>query len=907
MNRLVKFSMAMLAMALISNACLQKEDVESNEEELAAAMLEAPELVEGFTSTKVVLLEGDEYTSGVAFTWGPSESIGVYGTRLNNSKFVSTNRYTNNDEPVFKGGSLFSSAKYAYYPYSSANSSNSSDEVVGNVPQTQFFSTIHKRMTTDYKIGKVESRTFTGYRFTFTHILNMIRYKVNASNTVLEGDKLRSVTITVNQADGSPRQINGDFVMDLSKDYTSTITSWAAPGSDSNSIQLNFEDEPTLASGSTITGYLTAAPLSVKGDLITIKIVTDKHIATINRVSKANFAPNKIINYTLTLAETDMVVEDIPVDDPEVEDPESSSVAPVINSFSFTVADNPGKILGRRLVFSNSTTGYKTVTVETCEVDTTNHKISLYLPYLNNRTLIPTFELSEGATLISEAGEVISGETAVDFTKYKQLAVVNADGEGVIYDVELTNTGLPVVVVNQVTGTTSTEDNSDYKKASAVWYEATNAKWLPKEDDWKMTEGVDNFMVYNVDGTPALKDKNSAVVESSVLACTRVRGNVTQQMPKKAFAVKLDKKHSVLGMAAHKRWVLLANWKDRTLMRNAVAFDMANIFHETLDGGIAWNPSGQFVELVYNGVHVGNYYLCEQIKIDEERLNINDPYDVEDAYSGNAADYGYLLECDDAYDETWKFTSKHYIPFLFKDDANDDMLSYAKEVVYNVEELLYAGNYTEAFKTLDVTSVVDFLLLQELMMNSEMQHPKSCYMYINNGKLYGGPIWDFDWNTLPTSTSYSEEGYSYTASILSKAVHYRKSSGYPSSPIDSYWNGDANYMWYPMLVKSDEFKRVAKERWDAVKGALQTYVDTKIPEMEAKIALSESENYKMWRVQTSSSSFSNPYGIGGGVCGDESMTFSNSISTLRSTLTKRINGMNYVSTKTWPSITIKSK
>lgn len=915
MNRLVSFLMAVLATVAMSNSCLQNEAIESNEEELAASMLEAPEFEEGFTTTKVVLVEGDQYTNGVNFVWGPSESIGVYGTRLTNSKYVSANKYSTDGDPVFKGGSLFSSAKYAYYPYSTVNNSKSYTNVEGTVPQVQTFSTIHKKMTTDYKIGKVASSTYTGYRFSFTHVLNMIRYKVNATGTALEGDKLYSVTLTVNSATGEPRQLWGDFVMDISKDYQSAIKSWSQPSADMNTIKLNVEDEPVLKSGTTVTGYLTAAPTSAVGDLMTLVIRTDKHIATINVVSKAAFAPNKIINYPLTLANLNMTVENLP--DPEEpgtpdvpEEPEIPAVHPVISSFSFTVADNPGKILGRRLVFRNNATSYDNVTVENCVVDTTNHTVSLYLPYLNNRTLVPTFDIPEGTSLYYDDVQILSGQTAVDFHAHPQISVVNEAGDAEIYTVNLTNTGLPVVVVNQETGTTNRETDSEYSKASTAWYNATGAKWLPKTADWQMTEGVDNFMVYNSDGTSAVVNKNGAVVNTPILASTRLRGNVTQQMPKKSFAVKLDAKSGVLGMAAHKRWVLLANWKDRTLLRNTVAFDMAKIFENTLEGGIEWNPTGQHVELIYNGVHVGTYFLCEQIKIDKNRLNINEPYDAEDAYSGNPADYGFLLECDDAYDESWKFTSRHYVPFLFKDDGNDAMVDYAKNIVYGVEENLYAGyqgtqsRFTTAFQTLDITSTVDFLLLQEIMMNSEMKHPKSCYMYINNGKLYAGPIWDFDWNTLPTSTSYSEEGYSYTASMLAKSKHYRKRSGYPTSPMS---DSDANYMWYPMLVKSTAFKDTAKSRWDAVKGLLINYVDVEIPKIQAKIALSESENYKMWRVQTTRYSYGNPYGIGGGVCGDEQMSFSQSVSTLQSTLKKRINGMSYVSNKSWPNVTISNR
>ena len=392
-------------------------------------------------------------------------------------------------------------------------------------------------------------------------------------------------------------------------------------------------------------------------------------------------------------------------------------------------------------------------------------------------------------------------------------------------------------------------------------------------------------------------------------------------MPKKPFAVKLDKKHGVLDMPAHKRWVLLANWKDRTLMRNEVAFGLAEVFESTLSNGLAWNPSGQHVELVYNGVHVGNYYLCEQIKIDGNRLDINEPLDEEDnPYAGDPSVFGYLLETDDGYDEPWQFTTACYVPFLFKDDANDEMLSYAASFVRGIEDNLYAGNYSAAYANMDLNSFVDFWLIQELMMNSETAHPKSCYHYINNGKLYAGPVWDFDWNTLPVSSTYSENGYSFTESMLKDAVSskswfsssyqcYHKKSGYPSEPLDE---SDANYIWYPMLVKDATFADLAAERWDAVKGAVQAYVDTQIPAVEAKIAKSEAVNNAMWPVDSGTSAWGSKrystYGVGGGFCGDEGKSFSGAVDAMQSTLNSRISGMNsFVSKKNWPSVTYGTK
>ena len=898
-------------------SCVQQE-INEPETEVITAEAELPECEDGFAGTRSVVSETE---SGFEMIWDTKESIGVYGSRLTNVKFTSTNKYYQQASATFSGGSLFSSPKYAYYPYSADNASNDMTAVRGDLPSTQFYSTVIKKMNTDYKIGVYSSRSWTGYKFNFYHLLTFLKFSINADGTALQGDELQRITLEVLTADGQPRQLSGKFTFDLTKPSAEAITGWDAPEEGANRLTLVFNDTPDLTEGATYRGYLSAAPTSLPGDILNWEIVTDKHIARFTRTSKGTFAPNKVINYGLTLANfTDMVVEEIPEYVPE--EPSDNPLegltgaTPVLNSFKFTVAANPGKILSRKFTHNSSfAVTTSTVAEEKCTIDQDNKKVTLYVPYLNNRKLVPTFEIPEGTALVYEGGIVESGVTEIDFTQYKQVAVINGNEESVIYDVELTNTGLPVVVVNQLSGTTSTENDSDYTKASKAWYEATGTKWQPKDADWSMEEG-DSFMVYNADGTSALTDKNGAIVNDPVLSSTRLRGNVTQQMPKKPFAVKLDKKHGVLDMPAHKRWVLLANWKDRTLMRNEVAFGIADVFKRTFpNDGMAWNPSGQHVELVYNGVYVGNYYLCEQVKIDGNRLDINDPYDAEDAYSGNPADYGYLLEADDGYDETWKFTTACYVPFLFKDDGNDAMLTYASGLVRGIEDKLYAGNYDEAFEQMDLTSFVDYWLVQELMMNSETKHPKSCYNYLNNGIMYAGPLWDFDWNTLPVSSTYSEEGYSYTSSMLSKSKAYHKRSGYPSEPNK---DGDKNYIWYPMLVKSADFKALAAERWNTVKVAVQAYVDTEIPRIQASIAKSEAENAKMWPVDSHSNSGTgisawstkrySTYGIGGGFCGDEGKSFSDAVSTMQSTLNTRINGMNsFVSGKNWPSISYSNR
>lgn len=844
-------------------------------------------------ATRTFIDENESYSSGVGTLWRTKEVIGVYSSWSKNAKFTSTN--TKSAGSVAFRGLVAGTPQYAYYPYSEANNGVSHTAVKGNIPLNQAYSQTYRDIEGDYRAGTFDSKTWFSSTFTFNRLVSILKFTLDATGTALEGDRMRSITFKVN----NNRQLSGDFTINLETQETTPAT--FADGSDS--LNLTWTDQPQLLNGYSYRAYMTSLPTLQKGDEITFVITTNNHVATFKRASKVTFVPNGVVNYPLTLANfPDMEVTEI------VKTP---VVTPELLSMKFTVADNPGKILSRKFsVSTKAAVTTSTVTEEVCTIDAENGTVSLYVPYLNNRNLVPVFEIPEGTKLVLENGdEVVSGETVVDFVANKTIAVVNSKNQKAVYEVNFTNTGLPVVVVNQLSGTRSSETNKDYTKASKAWYDATGTMWQPKDADWSMEEG-DNFMVYNADGTSALSDKNGELVTTPALASTRLRGNVTQQMPKKPFAVKLDKKHGIFmndadtenDLPAHKRWVLLSNWKDRTLMRNEVAFGIADVFQQTFpNDGLAWNPSGQFVELVYNGVHVGNYYLCEHIKIDGNRLDITDPFDEKDGYSGTPEDYGYLLEADDGYDETWKFTTANYIPFLFKDDGNDEMLSYVAGLVRGVEDKLYAGNYSAAYEQLDITSLVDYWLIQEVMMNSEMKHPKSVYMYLNKGKLYAGPIWDFDWNTLPVSTSYSEEGYSYTNSMLAKAKAYHKRSGYPTEPKD---DSDQNYVWYPMLVKDASFKALAAERWGQVKSALLSYVET-IPAKAAAMKTSEALNNAMWPVDAKSGWLGDRYsyfGIGGGYCGDEGYSYEKAVETMVTTLKTRINGMNYVTNQSWPTV-----
>ena len=107
------------------------------------------------------------------------------------------------------------------------------------------------------------------------------------------------------------------------------------------------------------------------------------------------------------------------------------------------------------------------------------------------------------------------------------------------------------------------------------------------------------------------------------------RGNSTFKKPKTPFNLKFDNKRSWLGMKKSKHWAFLANYFDPTLMRNDLTFHLGKLANH-----IEWTPSGEFVELMFNGHHGGNYYVTERVKVENGRLNLKEIKD-EDARIAN--------------------------------------------------------------------------------------------------------------------------------------------------------------------------------------------------------------------------------------------------------------------------------
>lgn len=271
----------------------------------------------------------------------------------------------------------------------------------------------------------------------------------------------------------------------------------------------------------------------------------------------------------------------------------------------------------------------------------------------------------------------------------------------------------------------------------------------------------------------------------------RVRGNSTSTLAKKPWDLKLNEKASVLGMPKDKRWVLLANYWDRTNLRNDVGLEIAR-----RATGLAWNPRSQYVQLYMDGKYEGLYLLCEKIKSSKNRVNITEM----DATATTAPDVtgGYLLEFDYTHDEpTYQTTYYRYDVKIKEPDAvttaqKDYIMSYlnAFEKVMKGSRPVKREDYE---KYIDVNSFIDFWLVGELVMNKDFCGPASCYMYKDrNGLLCAGPVWDLDLYTFSSS------------------VH----------DVNRFLLKDG-CLYYDALFTDPDFVSRVKVRWQALKASLE--------------------------------------------------------------------------------------
>ena len=283
----------------------------------------------------------------------------------------------------------------------------------------------------------------------------------------------------------------------------------------------------------------------------------------------------------------------------------------------------------------------------------------------------------------------------------------------------------------------------------SIWYQVTNlptvsihteAGYDPRDKVYEMP----SFITITYAG-------GRRIQEYPITA--RGRGNASWGYPKKPWRIKFadGKSHHMLRGSAQespskaKKWTLINNWGDKTLMRNCLAFEVSKRI------GMPYTPWCQPVDVIMNGEYKGCYQLCDQISVDQNRVPITEmePWDNEEPELTG----GYLSEVD-AYasqESSW-FSSSRGNPVTIKHPGDDDITTqqhnYIKNYFNLMESAVFASNYTDPEngyrKYLDIESFLKHFLVGEFSGNMDTYW--SVYMYKDReeNQFHVSPCWDFD-------------------------------------------------------------------------------------------------------------------------------------------------------------------
>ncbi|GHU86541.1 hypothetical protein FACS189473_5740 [Spirochaetia bacterium] len=349
-------------------------------------------------------------------------------------------------------------------------------------------------------------------------------------------------------------------------------------------------------------------------------------------------------------------------------------------------------------------------------------------------------------------------------------------------------------------------------------------------------------------------------------------------------------------MKKDKRWNLMANLFDKSLIRNELGLKLGDIFDN-----MAWTAHSEQVSLYLNKEYNGVYLLTESVKITKDRINIlpelsaddlNGGYIVE-VYGGktNSGDDPALIFQTPQVKTRGAFTNGFQISEP-DSDVTTAMINKVKTDVTAAENALYASafpnnNYQDL---IDVDSFIDWYLVMELAKNPDANFFASCYMYYDpaDKKLHMGPLWDFDigfgndsMNASATNKFSDPEGF-----------HINASSTYP-------YGTATPTPWITRLFQDPAFKAKVRARWDAKKAQLDT-LSSVIDDMAAHLASAQGLNFAKWNTtlshafwnQASSGSIWGNWGGGGTANPLVPGTYAGEITNLKNFITQRIAWMH---------------
>lgn len=332
-----------------------------------------------------------------------------------------------------------------------------------------------------------------------------------------------------------------------------------------------------------------------------------------------------------------------------------------------------------------------------------------------------------------------------------------------------------------------------------------------------------------------------------------LRGSSSLFFDKRGYAIELrtpsdeDLAFPLLGMPEEEDWVLHGPYSDKSLIRNAFTYNLAQ-------SSSTYAPRSRFCVVVFNDDYRGIYLLVERIKRDKNRLDIK-KLTVDDV-EGLDVTGGYILKIDKTTAEDPNVESSFLLPLVSQgqglrtrlvyhepkpEEIIDEQKNYIQHWMEDFESRLAGPDFEDeqlGFRPLiDLNSWIDFFLLNEITRNVD-GYRISTYMHKRRddqgGKLHMGPIWDF--NLALGNADYCDGSQTY-----GWAYEFNK-----VCPGDSYQVP----FHYGRMLEDSIFSTKLAERWETFRA--NEWSDESLFRLFDSLATSISSettsNFRRWQI-----------------------------------------------------------
>ncbi len=370
----------------------------------------------------------------------------------------------------------------------------------------------------------------------------------------------------------------------------------------------------------------------------------------------------------------------------------------------------------------------------------------------------------------------------------------------------------------------------------------------PDPEDQEETNTVSEaFEVYEmniqvVDNAPVVSKENEDYLSCTIsvngksivsdyLGTARIRGRGNSSWlwyDKKPYRIKLDEKIGLLGLGSNRDWVLLANYRDPTDLMNVFGFEVSGWL------GLPFTNHSRFVEVTLNGDFIGLYQLTEQVEQGGNRVDVDNVdgllicLDADDGpyYSPNAGD------------NFWSTVFEVPVCVKYPGEPTAYQLTAIRNDFAKLEEAINRYDYNAVAELMDIQSFINYLIVQELVYNVEIDAPRSVFIHKDAGEKYVmGPVWDFDagfdfdWSTMYTGHNFFDE----QELVLG------------TNPVN-HTNGYRISNFFTQMFRNQQFVLEYKARWNEVKDSIFEHAWEVMEKYELSLQEAMARDLQRWPI-----------------------------------------------------------